>query len=116
MTLGHLVMAMAAVALAVWTTWQHLGRTPASRSWASSVQGSLTRRSVLVVRPLLVVVLLSGAATGLVDSSTTTAVAVAVPAVAALVTLMAYLVLPLPIPAWAQPGWARTTTGRGSRG
>lgn len=115
MNLGHLLMALAAVALAAWNTWQHLGRTPASRSWTSSVQGDLARRSVLIVRPLLVVVLLSGATTGLIGSSTAGMFAVAVPAVSALVALMAYLVLPLPIPAWAEPGWARGTTGRGAR-
>lgn len=112
MTAAHIAMGIGAAALAARSTWQHLGRTPASRAWTSTIQGSLTRRSVLIVQPLLVVVLLSGAATGLVDSSTAGSFAVAVPAVAALAVLLAYLILPLPIPRSTRPDWERAARER----
>ena len=69
------------------------------------MQGDLKERSVLVVRPLIALVLLLGGADGLTDSP-----AVVVPLGLALLVLLAYLVLPLPIPRAVQPGWYRTRT------
>ncbi|MCD4525273.1 hypothetical protein [Nocardioides sp. cx-173] len=107
MDLIHALMLVGGLALAAHTTWQHLGRSPAARRWTRTVQGDLTRRSVLVVRPLLSVVLVLGALTAFTEGSTGANVAVAGPIAIALVVLLAYLVLPLPVPRVVQPRWYR---------
>ena len=103
----HLLMLLGGVALAAYTTWQHLGRHPVARRWASSVQGGLHRRAVLVVRPLLSVVLVLGGLTALTDDSSGLTTALGLAIAVALVVLLAYLVLPLPVPRFVQPRWYR---------
>jgi hypothetical protein len=107
----YVLMLAGGLALAVWNAWQHLGRTPAARRWARSVGGSWTVRSVLVVRPLIAVVLVLGAATGVTSDGSSATVALGLGIAAALLLLLAYLVLPLPVPAVAQPSWLRQTSG-----
>jgi hypothetical protein len=122
------LMLLAGLALAAWNTWQHLGRSPAARSWAEAVQGELKVRSVLVVRPLIAAVLVLGALATMTSSSTSSSVsstdgssASAVTAVLgvlvllALVAALAWMVLPLPVPRWAQPRWFRDRSQRRGR-
>lgn len=111
----HVLMLVGGLALAAWNIWQHLGRTPAARRWTSTVQGDLTRRSVLVVRPLVALVLVLGSLTAFTTESTGANVAVAAPIALALVVLLAYLVLPLPIPRFVQPRWYRDGGRRPTR-
>ena len=110
----YVLMLVGGLALAAWNLRQRLGRTPGARAWSRSVQGSMHERAVLVVHPLLVVVLVLGALLPLVDGSTAGTVVLALPVAAALVLLLAYLLLPLPVPGFAQPGWYRRP--RGTRG
>ncbi|MCW2774517.1 MAG: hypothetical protein JWN91_2843 [Nocardioides sp.] len=105
----YVVMLVGGLALAAWNVWQHLGRTPAARRWARSVGGSWTVRSVLVVRPLIAVVLVLGAATGPTSDGSGATIALGLGLAVALVLLLAYLVLPLPVPGFAQPDWYRRT-------
>ncbi len=107
-----LVPLLLGLALAGWNTWQHLGRTSAARAWAHGNQPWFKPRSVLVVRPLIAVVLLVGAATGPAASSDAATVALGLLALACLLVLLAYLVLPIPIPTFAQPRWYQRSRGR----
>ncbi len=106
----YVLMLVAGLALAAWNVWQHLGRSPAARRWARSVGRSLTVRSVLVVRPLIAVVLVLGAATGVTSDDSGATVVLGLGLAVALVLLLAYLVLPLPVPGFAQPSWFRRTS------
>ena len=101
----YLLLLVGGLALVAWNTWQHLGRSPASRAWARSVQGGLKVRSVLVVRPLLAIVLLLAAATGATDGASGATIAIGLGLGLALLVLIGYLVLPIPVPRFAQPGW-----------
>ena len=69
-------------------------------------------RSVLVIRPLLALVLLIGAATGPAAGSDGATVALGLLALACLVVLLVFAVFPIPIPAFAQPRWYRRSHGR----
>ena len=73
--------------------------------------GSWTVRSVLVVRPLIAVLLVLGAATGVTGDGSGATVALGLGLALTLVVLFAYLVLPLPVPEFAQPDWFRRTSG-----
>jgi len=112
MNLAHVVLLVLGVALAGWNTWQHLGRTAAARAWAVGDQPWFKARSVLVIRPLLALVLLIGAATGPAAGSDGATVALGLLALACLVALLAFAVLPVPIPRLVQPGWYRRSHER----
>ena len=114
MDITHLLVLLAGVALAAWNTWQHLGRSEAARSWADSVQGGLKVRSVLVIRPMLVIVLVAAALVGPTSDADGTRLWVSGPMVLALLVAVGYMVLPLPVPAWAQPRWFRERRSRRS--
>jgi hypothetical protein len=107
----YLFMLLAGLLLAAWNTWQHLGRSPAARSWSRSIKGSIGVRSVLVVRPLIALVLVLGAGTGLTEPDSGATVALGLGIAVALVALLAYLVLPLPVPRFAQPSWFQDAPG-----
>ncbi|MEP9363998.1 hypothetical protein ABLE68_13600 [Nocardioides sp. CN2-186] len=107
----YVLMLVGGLALAAWNTWQHLGRSPAARSWARSVKGSWGVRSVLVVRPLIAVVLVLGAVTGWMSADSGAYVVLGLAIGVSLVALLAFLVLPLPVPRFAQPSWFQRTTG-----
>ena len=107
----YLLMLLGGLLLAGWNTWQHLGRSPAARSWTRSIKGSFGVRSVLVVRPLIAVVLVLGAATGATGDDSGATVVLGLGIAVALLTLLAYLLLPLPVPQFAQPSWFRRTAG-----
>ena len=106
MDFSHLLALLVALVLVVWNTWQHLGRSPAARAWGDAVQGELKVRSVLVIRPMLAVVLVGVALLG-PTSDTGAGRWIALPVTVALVVALAYMVLPAPIPRWAQPSWFR---------
>ena len=103
----YLLMLIAGLGLAAWNTWQHLGRSPAARSWSRSIKGSWGVRSVLVVRPLIAVVLVLGALAGWVSTDSAVYVVLGLGIGVALILLLAYLVLPIPVPRAAQPAWFR---------
>src|SRR5687768_15347834 len=98
-------MLLAGLALAAWNTWQHLGRSPSSRSWADDRRRDVTERNVLVLWPLISIALLLGAALGLTEGSTAATVAVGLPFGAALLLWLAYAVAPLPVPQAVKPRW-----------
>jgi hypothetical protein len=108
----HAVLLVLGLALAGWTTWQHLGRTAAARAWAVGNQPWFKARSVLVIRPLLALVLLIGAATGPAAGSGTATIVLGLLALACLVVLLVFAVFPIPIPTFAQPRWYRRSHGR----
>jgi len=112
MNLAHMVLLVPGVALAGWNTWQHLGRTAAARAWAVGNQPWFKARSVLVIRPLLALVLIIGAATGPAAGSDAATVVLGLLALACLVALLAFAVLPVPIPRLVQPGWYRRSHER----
>ena len=107
----YLLMLVGGLALAAWNTWQHLGRSPAARAWARSTKGSWAVRSVLVVRPLIAVVLVFGALTGWVSADSGLYIVLGLGMGVALIALLAFLVLPLPVPRFAQPSWFQQTAG-----
>ncbi len=114
------LMLLAGLGLAGWNAWQRLGRTPAARAWAGSLQGDWKRRSVLVVRPLLAVVLVLGAVVAWHDDPGGSgggglAVALGLAIGLCLALLAAYLVLPIPVPGFVQPRWFREQSRRGPR-
>jgi hypothetical protein len=108
----HVASLCLGLALAGWSTWQHLGRTSAARAWADGNQPWFRSRSVLVVRPLVAVVLLVGAATGPAAGSDAATVALGLLALTCLLVLLAFLVFPIPVPTFAQPGWYQRSRGR----
>ena len=112
MSWAHVGLLLLGLALAGWNTWQHLGRTPAARRWAGRDQPWFKARNVLVIRPLIALALLAGAATGPAAASGAATVAVGLLTLAFLVVLLAFLVLPIPIPTFAQPRWYRGTHDR----
>ncbi len=108
----HAVLLLLGAVLAGWNTWQRLGRTSAARAWASSNRPWFTSRSVLVIRPLMALALLAGAATGPAARSDAATIALGLLVLAFLVVLLAFLVFPLPIPTLAQPRWYRRSHER----
>lgn len=112
--LTPLLMLLAGLALAAWNLWQRRGRTPAARAWARGVQGDWTRRSVLVVRPLIALVLVLGAVVAWRDDGPLV-VGLGAAIGGCLLLLGAFLVLPIPVPTFLQPGWYRDPS-RGRRG
>lgn len=115
MDLTHVLVLLAGVVLAVWNTWERLGRSPAARRWGRSMQGELKVRSVLVIRPLLAVVLICA---GLLEVTAPgpgdTALWVTVPMAISLLVAFAYMVAPLPIPGWVKPRWYREQSAKRS--
>lgn len=107
MQVSAVVMLSAGLALGGLNLWLRWGRTPGARAWAGSVQGELMERAVLVVHPLLATVLLLGAVTVSAQGSTPVGGAAALLLLLALITLLAFLVLPLPVPRAVQPAWYR---------
>lgn len=106
------LMLLAGVGLAAWNLWQRRGRTPAARAWARGLQGDWTRRSVLVVRPLIALVLVLGAVVAWrEDGALVMAVGAAIGV--CLLLLGAFLVLPIPVPGFLEPGWCRASRARG---
>ncbi len=104
---GQAVALVLGIALAGRYFWQHRGRTLAARRWVYRTQRWYSARDVLVVRPLMAAVLLSTGVFGwLPPRHPVTNVLVLVALVCALV-VFAYLILPLPVPAWAKPDWYR---------
>lgn len=100
------LMLAGGVVLGVWNGWQHRGRSRSARAWTHDWMGSFKVRSVLVLRPLAVLALLSG---GLLPASTVSPVAQAICSMLFLLSLLGIVVylLPLPIPRFAIPGWFR---------
>ncbi|NYD40531.1 hypothetical protein [Nocardioides panaciterrulae] len=119
MDLTHVLVLLAGVVLAVWNTWQHLGRSRAARAWSDDIQGELKVRSVLVIRPMLAVVLIAAALVGPTAGADGTKLWISFPLVIALLVAFGYMVLPLPIPRWAKPRWFRSqqrhVSGRAAR-
>lgn len=104
--MAPVVMLVGGLVLAGHNAWQRRGASPAARRWAAPGAGLLTRRAVLVVRPLIAVVLVLGALLlWLEGSAASTVLGVAV--LAGLLMIGAWTVLPLPVPAALQPGWYR---------
>lgn len=110
-----LVMLVLGAGLAAWNTWQRLGRSPAARRWARGPQPEAVRRKVLVVWPLAAVALLLGAAVVATEDAGAASVATVLPFLVVLALLLAYLVLPVPVPGFVEPRWYRAETA-GERG
>lgn len=106
------LMLLAGVGLAAWNLWQRRGRTPAARAWARGLQGDWTRRSVLVVRPLIALVLVLGAVVAWREDGVLV-VAVGAAIGVCLLLLGAFLVLPIPVPGFLEPRWCRESRARG---
>ncbi|GAB2453120.1 hypothetical protein GCM10027062_37270 [Nocardioides hungaricus] len=105
--MAPLVMILGGLALAAHNVWQRRGRSSAARAWADPGAGALTRRAVLVVRPLIAVVLVLGALLLLLDKVAAATVVLGLAILAGLLLIGAWTILPLPVPAVLQPGWYR---------
>jgi hypothetical protein len=92
--------------LAVWNAWQRRGRSAAARAWTHDWMGSFKVKSVLVLRPLLVIVLVLGGLLPLASHSTVALAICSVLILASLLGIVAYF-LPLPIPQFVIPRWYR---------
>ena len=110
-------MLVGGLALAGYNTWQRLGRSSVARGWARGLRRSFTERSVLVLWPLLAVAMVLAGALGPLRG-TGGEMVVGLLLLATLLLWLAYAVLPLPIPRFAQPRWYRSTraAGRSGRG
>lgn len=100
-------MLLGGLALLGWNTWQRLGRSPAARSWVHDGRGGFAERNTLVLWPLIGTALLLGAALGAAPESGPARGVVGLCFLLALLLWLAYVLLPLPVPTWAQPGWYR---------
>lgn len=114
----YIGMLLGGLALLGWNTWQRLGRSRAARSWVDDGKGRFAERNTLVLWPLLGVALLLAAALGPAqDSSGPASVVFGLLFLAVLLLWFGYLMLPLPVPRWAQPAWYRELAqGPTSRG
>lgn len=94
------------VVLAVWSIWQHRGRSAAARAWTHDWMGSFKVKSVLVLRPLLVVVLILGGLMPLASHWMPVQAVFSLLILVSLAGIVAYF-LPLPVPSFAMPKWYR---------
>ena len=105
--MAALVMILGGLVLAGHNVWQRLGRTSLARSWADPGAGALTRRAVLVVRPLIAVVLVLGGLLVLLEGAAAATVVLGLAGLVGLLLIAAWTMLPLPVPAALQPQWYR---------
>lgn len=101
----YVLMVTAGLALGVWNTWHRLGRTRRARAWSHSLDPD-ARRHVLAVWPLLATACLLGGVVGLAPDGPVVRTAAGL-LLLTLITFMAYLLLPLPVPRFLQPRWYR---------
>ena len=107
-----LVSLLVGLAVGAWNTWQRLGRSPRARAWSRGMRADVPR-NVLVLWPLFAIACVLGAVVGLAPDDPTVYLSVLLLAVS-LLALVAYFLLPLPIPGFVKPSWYRRQTERKS--
>ena len=110
----HLLMLLGGCALAAWSTWHFLGRSPRAREWARGTQRDKPGQ-VLVAWPLLSLALVCGALLGVSDDSAGLRNTASLLLLASAVLALLYFAFPLPVPGWLRPRWyddLRTQRGR----
>lgn len=113
------VFVLGGILVLAWNVWQRRGASRAARDWASD--GDLrgfTARSVLLVRPAAAVAAIAGGVALLGQElwpmQSGLVVVPGLLMLACLLLLLAYLILPLPVPRLLVPGWYRRRPGRGA--
>lgn len=91
------------LAVAVWNAWQRLGRTPRARAWSRNLRPDVAR-NVLVLWPLFALACLLSGVVGWAPDGPVLGAAILVLLVT-LLTFLAYLLLPLPVPGFVKPRW-----------
>lgn len=107
MPVANVLMLVAGLALAAWTTYQHLGRTRGAREWSRGGPGTMTEKSTLVVHPLLAAIcVLGGIGNDVVEPAGLGALLWGAVA-ACLLVLGVFILLPISVPDFVKPRWYR---------
>ncbi len=111
----HVLMLLIGIALAAWSAWHLLGRSPRARARARSPRDERPRQ-ILVAWPMLSLALLCGALLGTVDETSPVTTPASLVLLASAVLAFVFFLFPVPVPGWLRPRWyVDLSTQRGDR-